>query len=141
MVLSQSTNNDEQVAANLLWQLKAIATIEVEKVNIPYSCIDTFYGDPMTSVEGRMRTISVESLDNLIGDSVSESSPAPKVESMSVENLGRDDRNSSSSKKCSLPLLIRTDKAPRQSKRKRENHVGLTTKLGTVRCTLRKKVS
>ena len=140
MMLSQSTNNDEQVAANLLWQLKAIATIEVEKVNIPYSCIDTFYGDPMTSVEGRMRTISVESLDNLIGDSVSESSLAPKVESMSVENLGRDDRNSSS-KKCSHPLLIRTDKAPRQTKRKRENHVGLTTKLGTVRCTLRKKVS
>merc|ERR1719410_500743 len=78
-MLSNSKNNDEQAAAKLLWQLKAIATKEVEKVKLPYSCIDSFYIDSIHSSEGRGRTISIESVDVAIDNSSTVSPYFPKT--------------------------------------------------------------
>lgn len=156
-MFSQSAQNDEQAAAKLLWQLKAIATKEVEKVNIPYSCIDSFYIEPMISSdssEGRGRTVSVESVDFAIKAVSPVLSYVPKayVESKSslpldnsreksIDHLDHHDWGPTPPKTVSRPSLISTDEGTRQGKRKRESHVGLTTKSGIIRCTLRKKVS
>jgi hypothetical protein len=147
-MLSQLKNNDEQAAAKLLWQLKAIATKEVEKVNLPYSCIDSFYIDPMNSSEGRGRTVSIESVDTAI-DSVSVSPVLSYISKAydegkssllldnsrekSIDHLDHHDWGSTAPKTISCSSLI--------SKRKRQSHIGLTTKSGIIRCTLRKKVS
>lgn len=157
MMFSQSAQNDEQAAAKLLWQLKAIATKEVEKVNIPYSCIDSFYIEPMISSdssEGRGRTVSVESVDFAIKAVSPVLSYVPKayVESKSslpldnsreksIDHLDHHDWGPTPPKTVSRPSLISTDEGTRQGKRKRESHVGLTTKSGIIRCTLRKKFS
>lgn len=148
MMLSQLKNNDEQAAAKLLWQLKAIATKEVEKVNLPYSCIDSFYIDPMNSSEGRGRTVSIESVDTAI-DSVSVSPVLSYISKAydegkssllldnsrekSIDHLDHHDWGSTAPKTISCSSLI--------SKRKRQSHIGLTTKSGIIRCTLRKKFS
>ena len=153
MILSQSTNNDEQAAAKLLWQLKAIATKEVEKVNLPYSCINSFYIDPMCSTEGRGRTISVGSVDTSINSSpILSRIPKYYVEGKSsllldnssersIDHLEHHDWGLRAPKSASYHSLIITDQGTRQIKRKREMHVGITTKSGIIRCTLRKKVS
>mmetsp|Transcript_21873 Transcript_21873/g.52044 ORF Transcript_21873/g.52044 Transcript_21873/m.52044 type:complete len:235 (-) Transcript_21873:4423-5127(-) len=153
MVLSNSKNNDEQTAAKLLWQLKAIATKEVEKISLPYSCIDSFYIDPMISSEGRGRTISIESVDIAVNTASPVLAYIPKtyVENKSPLVMGSSGEKSSdhldhhdwgpTDQKLSLRPLISTGEGTRQSKRKRESHVGLTTKSGIIRCTLRKKFS
>ena len=154
MVLSNFKNSDEQAAAKLLWQLKAIATKEVEKVNLPYSCIDSFYTDPIISSEGRGRTISIESVDIAVNTASPVLAYIPKnyIEGKpslvfgnsgekSSDHLDHHDWGPSAQKTFLRPSLITTDEGTRQSKRKRESHVGLTTKSGIIRCTLRKKAS
>jgi len=151
---SNSKNNDEHAAARLLWQLKAIATKEVEKVNLPYSCIDSFYIDPTLSSKGRGRTISIESVDFAINSSSPVLSYTPKAYfdgkpslvfgnsgDKSIDHLDHHDWGPAAQKPTPRPSLISTDEGARQSKRKRESHVGLTTKSGIIRCTLRKKFS
>ena len=153
-MLSNSKNNDEQAAAKLLWQLKAIATKEVEKVKLPYSCIDSFYIDSIHSSEGRGRTISIESVDVAIDNSSTVLPCFPKtyikgkpslvlgnLEEKSSRDLDHHDWGSKARKPYLRPSLIDTDVETRQSKKKRESLVGLTTKSGIIRCTLRKKVS
>ena len=156
MMLSQLTNNDEQAAAKLLWQLKAIATKEVEKVNLPYSCIDSFYIDQMTSSEGRGRTVSIGSVD-IAMNTVSVSPvlsyiPKAYVEGKAsllldnsrekpIDHLDHHDWGPTAPRTISRSSIISTDGGTKQGKRKRESHVGLTTKSGIIRCTLRKKVS
>jgi len=154
-----STSSDEKAAAKLLWQLKAIATKEVEKVNIPYSCIDTFFIDPATtpSSEGRGRTVSVESVDIAINAIPPILTYIPKVHHVrpsllldkintrennnTVEHLDHHDWGPPVKNITPSPSLITAEDRSRQSKRKRESHVGLTTKSGIVRSTLRKKFS
>lgn len=156
MMLSQLTNNDEQAAAKLLWQLKAIATKEVEKVNLPYSCIDSFYIDQMTSSEGRGRTVSIGSVD-IAMNTVSVSPvlsyiPKAYVEGKAsllldnsrekpIDHLDHHDWGPTAPRTISRSSIISTDGGTKQGKRKRESHVGLTTKSGIIRCTLRKKFS
>jgi len=153
-MLSNSNNNDEKAAAKLLWQLKAIATKEVEKVKLPYSCIDSFYIDPIRSLEGRGRTVSIESVDIAIDTSspVLHYFPKTYIEgkpSLVLENSGNKSSNhlghhnwgSNARKPYLRPSLIDTDVEKRKNKRKRESYVGLTTKSGIIRCTLRKKFS
>ena len=147
MMLSTTTSNDEQAAAQLLCQLKAVATKEVENVSIPYSCIDSFYPDPM---EGRGRTVSVDSVDFGI-KRISPVLGVPYVSKSSflldsprekpIDHLDHHDWGPAAPKKIPRSPLIRTEEGPKHGKRKRESHVGLTTKSGIIRCTLRKKVS
>jgi len=153
-MISQSTNNDEQAAAKLLWQLKAIATKEVEKVNLPYSCIDSFYINPMNSSEGRGRTISVESADIAINTISTVLSYIPNAcvedrssllldnsREKSIDHLDHQDWGPAAPKITVRPSLISTGEGTKQTKRKRESHVGLTTTSGIIRSTLRKKFS
>ena len=144
-MLSTNTSNDEQAAAQLLWQLKAIATKEVENVSIPYSCIDSFYSDPMG---GRGRTVSVDSGDlgvkriSPVLPYVSKSSfllDSPREKP--IDHLDHHDWGPVAPKKIPPSPLIPTEERTKHGKRKRESHVGLTTKSGIIRCTLRKKVS
>jgi len=145
-MFSTNTNNDEQAAAKLLWQLKAIATKEVEKVHLPYSCIDSFYPNPM---EGRGRTVSVDSVDIGI-KSVSPVLPyLPKSymdgnynsREKPIDHLDHHDWGPTAPKRIPSSPLIGTEEGTKHGKRKRESHVGLTTKTGIIRCTLRKKFS
>ena len=148
-----SVNNDEQIAAKLLWQLKAIATKEVEKVNIPYRCIDSFYTNPS---EGRGRTVSVDSVDIGIksvspllpyipksyGDGKSSLLLDNNPREKSIDHLNHHDWGPTAPRTTILNSpLIGTKKAIKHGKRKRESHIGLSTKSGIIRCTLRKKVS
>ena len=144
-MLSTNTSNDEQAAAQLLWQLKAIATKEVENVSIPYSCIDSFYSNPM---EGRGRTVSVDSVDfgikriSPVLPYVSQSSfllDSPREKP--IDHLDHHDWGPTAPKRIAHSPLIGTEEGTKHGKRKRESHVGLTTKSGIIRCTLRKKVS
>lgn len=144
-MLSTNTSNDEQAAAQLLWQLKAIATKEVENVSIPYSCIDSFYSDTMG---GRGRTVSVDSGDlgvkriSPVLPYVSKSSfllDSPREKP--IDHLDHHDWGPVAPKKIPSSPLIRTEEGTKHGKRKRESHVGLTTKSGIIRCTLRKKFS
>ena len=151
MVSKPTRNNDEQAVAKLLWQLKAIATKEVEKVNLPYSCIDSFFIDsyPMNFSEGRGRTVSVESADIAINNTVTpvlSSIPRALLLDSAEENsidhhIDHHDWGPLAENPISPPSLISTDEGAKKSKKKRESRVGLTTKSGIVRSTLRKKVS
>lgn len=154
MMISTSTSNEEQTAAKLLWQLKAIATKEVESVNIPYSCIDSFFIESMGSSEGRGRTVSVdETMDIAIKTITPVLSGIPKTlternqflldstREKSVDHIDHHDWSPQTEKKFPHLSLIGVEEGTRQSKRKRESHVGLTTKSGIIRSTLRKKFS
>ena len=154
MLSTTSTKNDEQAVAKLLWQLKAIATKEVEKVNLPYSCIDSFYIDPMNSSDRRGRTVSVDAGDiaiksvspvlPFIAKSYAEGQSSLLLDNSrekSVDHLDHHDWGPAAPKTISRSSLMNTDEGTKHGKRKRESHVGLTTKSGIIRCTLRKKVS
>jgi len=154
MMVSEPTNNDEQAVANLLWQLKAIATKEMETETLPCNCIDSFFIDTINSSEGRGRTVSIESsVDISINTLTPVVSCIPKAfvegapllldntRENSVDHLDHHDWGPPAEKPISRPSLISTDEEAKQFKRKRESGVGLTTKSGIVRSTLRKKVS
>jgi len=150
-MFSTKQNNDEQAAAQLLWQLKAIATKEVEKVSLPYSCVDSFYTNPS---EGRGRTVSLDSGD-LGMKAVSPIFPYVPQSYMEtgkssflldtpekpIEQLDHHDWGPAAPKRIAHSPLIGTEEGTKHGKRKRESHVGLTTKSGIIRCTLRKKFS
>lgn len=150
-MFSTKQNNDEQAAAQLLWQLKAIATKEVEKVSLPYSCIDSFYTNPS---EGRGRTVSLDSGDlgmkavspvfSYVPHSymdTGKSSFLLDTPEKPIEQLDHHDWGATAPKRIAHSPLIGTEEGTKHGKRKRESHVGLTTKTGIIRCTLRKKVS
>ena len=152
MFSTKTSKHDEHTAAKLLWQLKAIATKEVKKVSLPYSCIDSFYTNP-----SRGRTVSLDSGDLGIkavspvfpyvpqsymdtGKSSFRLDSSPKQEKP-IEHLDHHDWGPTAPKRIAHSPLIGTEEEIKHGKRKRESHVGLTTKSGIIRCTLRKKVS
>jgi len=157
---------DESAAAELLRQVKAIATKEFE--SLPFdSKRNIFINDvvPVTSEDsaedyelsdGRKRTVSIESMDilstpigsprlaskavTIIDPSVTDSPGADSVEyydwSKRVSSASLDSLSPPSL--TSSPTVLITQK---YGKRKRESYVGLSTKKGSVRSTLRKKFS
>lgn len=158
---------DEQTAAMLLWQVKAIATKEFESLPL-YSKKNIFINDAYSVTsedsseldelsERRKRTVSIDSIDML---SYSTESPKSSFKTITIidarftDSPGSDSmehhdwskRVTSTSCDDSLvapsltsnPAVLITQK---YGKRKRENFVGLSTKTGTVRATLRKKFS
>lgn len=163
---------DEQTAAKLLWQVKAIATKEFE--SLPHDCKQNMFTTDMISVtsedsseveelsDRRRRTVSIESMDMLSYSTISpkpvktitiidsrytDSPGSPGSQSdTSMEHHDWSKRVASTSCDDSLaapsltssPTVLITQK---YGKRKRENFVGLSTKAGTVRATLRKKFS
>lgn len=157
---------DEKTAAQMLWQVKAIATKEFE--SLPLDSKQNLFHDDAASVtsedsyetpDRRKRTVSVESMDMV---SLVESSPArfpktialiepraadsPRPQSMeggewcgrrTSDLLDDDDALSASSIGQDRGLIIQ-----KYGKRKRDSFVGLTTKGGkAVRASLRKKFS
>jgi hypothetical protein len=71
MMGSKSVEYDDQAAAKLLWQLKAIATKEVE--NIPLNSINSFFQnseEELSWEDTRGRTVSVGSVDMLYSSCV-----------------------------------------------------------------------
>jgi hypothetical protein len=194
VVMSKSTIADETNAAKLLWQLKAIATKEV--ASLPLHTIDSFfllcpstsedstetaYSYPCLTTDARKRTISLESVEEIMSNTVTpilSYTPVPRARARLIESrpflLDSDDEEDEepdcsmidhhdwSNRARILPsvtksmnkdhiyrnhhpishrLLGSPEEAIKQCKRKRESFVGLTTSNGTVRCTLRKKVS
>jgi hypothetical protein len=161
MMVSKRTNVDEQAAAKLLWQLKVIATKEIE--NIPFddsSFIDDFMEESSSSTsEGghRGRTVSVESVDMVINTitPILSSIPAKafveekpllldknaKAAENSIDHLDHHDWGRPAKKLNFRPSMDNQEEEGKQSKRKRESYVGLTTRSGIIRSTLRKKVS
>jgi hypothetical protein len=163
---SKPVGYDDQAAAKLVLQLKAIATQEVAK--IPPSCIDALFqgavGEDPKSADMRRRTVSVGSIDMIHSSTITpvvSFIPKTLVESKSFL-LDEDDGSSNGSsidhhdwsdrvvfsptlvkKESSTehPLLCSPTDIIKQCKKKRESFVGLTTKAETVRATLRKKVS
>ena len=157
---------DEQTAAEMLWQVKAIATKEFE--SLPLDSKQNLFHDDVASVtsedssdapDRRKRTVSVESMDMA---SLGVSSPAlfPKtialIEPRATDSPGPqtmessewcrrrnsdllddDDALSASSSGPDRGLILQ-----KYGKRKRDSFVGLTTKGGkAVRASLRKKFS
>ena len=162
---------DEQTAAKLLWQVKAIATKEFE--SLPQDCKQNIFTSDMISVtsedsseeeelsDRRRRTVSIESMDMLsystmspkpvktitiLGSRYTDSPASQSDSSGSMEHHDWSKRVTNTSCDDSLvapsltsnPTVLITQK---YGKRKRENFVGLSTKVGTVRATLRKKFS
>jgi len=161
MMVSKRTNEDEQAAAKLIWQLKAIATKEIE--NIPFDdsfFIDDTMEESSSLSEGghRGRTVSVESVDMVINTVAPILSCIPakafveetpllldknaRAAEKSIDHLDHHDWGPPA-KKCLnfRPPIESPEEDGKQSKRKRESRVGLTTRSGIVRSTLRKKVS
>jgi len=148
MMVSKSINDDERAAAKMLWELKAIATREME--NIPF---DSFFVDNMeeSSSKHRGRTISVESAD-MVSDTAMLAFPFITKAFVDQNPLLLDNARENSvdhhnwgtpAKKLTFrPSVKSTGEEGKQSKskRKRESYVGLTTKSGIIRSTLRKKV-
>lgn len=160
---SKKTSADEAICARLLWQMKAIATKEVEA--LPVSTMDSFFLGEVSSVSSqdseeesagrRGRTVSLGSVD------MATSSPsAPLVSSASMSFIADNSSlNPSSPDKmehydwskrvfpCILPSSSSFLPEPqvmitqKYGKRKRESFVGLASSTGNVRATLRKKFS
>jgi len=160
---------DEQAAAKLLWQVKAIATKEFEslpfdsKHNIftPSDAVSVTSEDSSWATYGtsdrRKRTVSVDSIDmlphftavspkitpktiNLIDPIVTDSPSVDHHDWSKRVTSTRLDSPDSLAAPCltSAPTVLVTQK---HGKRKYESFVGLKTKRGTVRATLRKKFS
>jgi len=158
---------DEHTAAKLLWQVKAIATKEFE--SLPYNCKQNIFVNDAVSVtsedssdfdevsDRRKRTVSIDSIDMVPYSTASPKSPVKTITiidatftdspgSDSVEHYDWSKRVTSTPCDDSLtaprltssPTVLITQK---YGKRKRENFVGLSTKNGAVRATLRKKFS
>jgi hypothetical protein len=166
---SKPAGYDDQAAAKLMLQLKAIATKEVAK--IPPNCIDAFFqhesmGVGSTSLNARRRTVSVGSVDmeySSFATPVLSCNPWAVVETNTfllddegskTSSIDHNDwsvgmlfsptavkKESSSSGDTDHPLLCSPTDIIKQCKKKRESFVGVTTKTGSVRATLRKKVS
>ena len=161
---------EEKAVANLLWEVKAIATKEFESLPTDYR--QNIFTDDVDSVaseecsedcyvlsDRRHRTVSIESMDMVTSTSVS----SPKLTSKTItiidarftdspcSDMDHDDwskRVSSTllADDASLvsPSLISSPTVvitQKYGKRKRENYVGLSAKKGSVRATLRKKFS
>lgn len=156
---------DEKTAAQLLWQIKVIATKEFE--SLPLSSKERLFEGDEHSLSSedteeeyqvsnrRWRAVSIESIDVA---KVPVSSPVPSSKSVAiidpsyadspssstVEHHDWSKRKSSSLHSLAAPSLISTPPAlitQKYGKRKRESFVGLTTQSGVVRGTLRKKFS
>jgi len=152
MMVPTSIHDDERAAAKMLWELKAIATKEME--NIPF---DSFFVDNMeeSSSKHRGRTISVESADIVsytaklafpfITKAFVEQNPLllDNARENSVDHLNHHNWGTPAKKLTFRPSVKSTGEEGKQSKskRKRESYVGLTTKSGIIRSTLRKKFS
>jgi hypothetical protein len=165
---SKPVGYDDQAAAKLVLQLKAIATKEV--ANIPQSCIDALFQhestESSTLANIRSRTVSVGSVDMVYSSIVTPVLSCNPRSLMETKVFLLDDEGSNTSsidhhdwsgrvlfsptvvkKESSLlavtehPLLCSSTDILKQCKKKRESFVGATTKTGSVRATLRKKVS
>ncbi|KAG7367133.1 hypothetical protein IV203_029803 [Nitzschia inconspicua] len=163
---SKPVGYDDQAAAKLVLQLKAIATKEV--ATIPPNCIDSLFQYVITessrSADVRHRTVSVGSMEMVHSSTVTpvlSSTPKALVESKLF--LLEDDEGSNSSSidhhdwsdllvysstavkktisQSEHPLLTSSIEIIKNCKKKRESFVGLTTKSGAIRATLRKKFS
>jgi hypothetical protein len=161
MMVSKRTNVDEQAAAKLLWQLKAIATKEIENITFDDSFfINNTMEESSSSIsEGghRGRTVSVESVDMVINtitpilssiptkDFVEERTLLLDRNARAAENyighLDHHDWGPPAKKLNFRPSMDSQEEEGKQSKRKRESCVGLTTRSGIIRSALRKKVS
>lgn len=158
---------DEEAAAKLLWQVKAIATKEFE--SLTFDSRQNIFTNDVVSVtsedsaqvyelsDRRKRTVSIESMDmlstpaaspklssktiSLIDPSVTDSPGAGSYEDFAlfkrVTSPSSDDSLSAASLTSSPTVLI----TQKYGKRKRESYVGLATKGGSIRATLRKKFS
>jgi hypothetical protein len=165
---SKPVGYDDQAAAKLVLQLKAIAAKEVAK--IPPNCIDALFQhesmEGSTSADTRRRTVSVGSIDMVYS-----STPTPVLscnsralvepksfllddEGSNTSSIDHHDwsgrvlfsptavkKESSSLVVTEHTLLCSPTEIIKQCKKKRESFVGLATKTGSVRATLRKKVS
>lgn len=158
---------DEHRAAQLLWQVKAIATKEFESlpsdfhqnnfINDVVSVTSEEYTEDYPLPDRRKRTVSIESMDidsspysspKLTSKSVTiidarfQDSPLDALEhndwSKRVTTSLLDDDSLVAPTLISGPTVLVTQK---YGKRKRESFVGLSTKKGSVRATLRKKFS
>jgi hypothetical protein len=148
---------DEAVVAHLLWQMKVIATKEVER--LPLHTLESFLIDPpntecnsqkfeeefRSNVRGR--TVSVgsydcapknSSLDTLAVHNTSTSEDSSSTDLISLEHNDWSKQEGFRSKPRAARKKILITK---HGKRKTESYIGLTTKSGFVRATLRRKFS
>jgi hypothetical protein len=153
--------SDEAVGAQLLWQMKVIATKEVE--SLPVSIMHSFFLNETPSLSShdseeestwdvRGRAVSMDSVDMVTSASSMLSSKSISFIDMKpslpssldcMEHYDWSKRASSSSAGAS-PSLLPNPKVvitQKYGKRKRENFIGRTSKAGIVRATLRKKFS
>ena len=164
---SKTMPADEAVGAQLLWQMKSIATKEVE--SLPPRVISSFLLEDMPSPQtshdseeestsdGRFRAVSVDStLDMASAPStpVLTSSPIrfisskttipPSPDCMEHHDWSKRASSSPHAVLIAAPTLLPGPEivlGRKYGKRKRESFVGLTSKTGSVRATLRKKFS
>jgi hypothetical protein len=164
---SKPIGYDDQAAAKLVLQLKAIATKEVEK--IPQNCIDALFQlesmKSSISANARRRTVSVGSVDMVYSSAGTPVLSCNHRTLVVSKSFSLDDEGSNASsvdhhdwsgrvlvsptavKKVSSslgaiehPLLCSPNDIIKHCKKKRESFVGLLTKTGSVRATLQKKV-
>jgi hypothetical protein len=170
-MIAPSMTADEQEAAKLLWEVKVIATREFESLpsdfqqNIFINDVVSVTSEDYTEEyrcelpDRRQRTVSIESMDL-----VTSTASSPKLSSRTIAIIDARFTDSPAadsdiehydwSKRVNSTLLEDSLAAPslvsspptvlitqKYGKRKRENYVGLSTKAGSVRATLRKKFS
>lgn len=157
------SSDEAEVGAELLRQMKAIATKEVE--HLPVGIVHTFFLDETrflssraseeeSDSDARRRAVSVESIDMvtsalspvLSSKSISFFSPRSSLPATpeGMEHYDWSKRASSPSDACASLSFSPTPKGlimQKYGKRKRESFVGQTSKSGVVRATLRKKFS
>jgi len=156
---SKAKANDAEAVAYLLWQMKTIATKEVE--NLPNHSVASFLLDlpppsPFTSspspsqktkeerllrVDQRSRAVSVESIDNITENVPITLTPAKRSKNNGY--LEHHDWSKRDSIKFGRPSRNnpKTRPGPKNSKSKSESFVGQTTKSGIIRATLQRKFS
>lgn len=148
-------NDADEAVAYLLWQMKSIATKEVE--NLPNHTVDSFLLDPapftssspsqkakeekLFRLDKRSRAVSVESIDN-----ITEKAPImlkPVKQSKTNGYLEHHDWSKPDSIKFGRPSRNNPKIIPgsKNSKSKSESFVGQTTKSGIIRGTLQRKFS
>lgn len=154
---------DDAAVAHLLWQMKIIATKEVER--LPIHTLASFLKDGDSSVDGcsrqnpgetvfpldnRGRSVSVESSDCFPSNQISSTTFRAGTLSASSSNTDLtclehhdwskpEERSSPRTKSYVIHSKVQITK--KLGKRKAESYVGLTTKSGHVRATLRRKFS
>ena len=163
-MVSFGMTSEEQLAAKLLWQVKAIATREFEslpfhskrnifRTDVPF--VTSEESEEESGSDRRFRSVSMDSRDEIPSSIVSpvlSSKPfnivtprtpdSPSSESMEHYDWSKRVTPTSidalAAPTLSNPRILITQK---YGKRKRENYVGVTTESGNVRATLRKKFS